>query len=196
MMEISSLTETQLAYIAGIVDGEGSLVIHRSRPRNSKRYSHVAKLQIGMSDENTISFLASKFEIPYRKYTYGTITKGWKPRFQLVLAGHKKLEPLLLHMMPYLITKKMLSLFNGGTVILDLSVDYPNPIETCRPTLLDRPWYVVNGVKHVCIFGYPGLVPISSAKTYSKQIMPILSRIASTPVEKFPKYLKKALIIP
>ena len=96
----------------------------------------------------------------------------------------------------YLITRNMLALLSGGAVILDLSVDYPNPIETCHPTLLDSPCYTVDGVKHISIFGYPGLVPISSAKLYSKQIFPVLLKIASTGLNRLPKYLKKALVIP
>lgn len=96
----------------------------------------------------------------------------------------------------YLITRKMLALLNKGAVVLDLSVDYPNPIETCRPTLLDRPSYVVDGVRHICIFGYPGLVPLSSAKVYSRQVLPILLKIAATRFERLPKYLTKAAIVP
>jgi len=96
----------------------------------------------------------------------------------------------------YLVTRNMLTLLNGAAVILDLSVDYPNPIETCHPTLLNNPCYTVDGVKHISIFGYPGLVPISSAKLYSKQVLPVLLNIASTRLNRLPKYLKKALVVP
>ncbi|NQT00325.1 MAG: hypothetical protein HQ595_04495, partial [Candidatus Omnitrophica bacterium] len=83
-----------------------------------------------------------------------------------------------------------------GATILDLSVDYPNPIETCRPTLIDRPTYEVDGVTHIGIFGYPGLAPISSASRYSRQILTMLLKLASVPIERLPLYLKKALIDP
>jgi len=96
----------------------------------------------------------------------------------------------------YLITRDMLSLMDKGGVILDLSVDYPNPIETCHPTLIDRPSYVVEDITHICIFGYPGLVPISSAARYSRQILSLLLKIASVSLERWPLYLKKALIDP
>ncbi|MBN2097476.1 MAG: hypothetical protein JW714_03230 [Candidatus Omnitrophica bacterium] len=96
----------------------------------------------------------------------------------------------------YLITKDMLCLLNKGAIILDLSVDYPNPIETCQPTLIDHPAYQVEGVTHISIFGYPGLVPISSSVRYSRQALPILLKIASLPLNKLPPYLKKALIEP
>ena len=96
----------------------------------------------------------------------------------------------------YLITRDMLSLMNEGGIILDLSVDYPSPIETCRPTLIDRPAYEVDGITHIGIFGYPGLAPVSSAMRYSHQILPILLKIASVPLEGLPLYLKRALIDP
>jgi len=96
----------------------------------------------------------------------------------------------------YLITEDMLSLLNKGAIILDLSVDYPNPIETCHPTSLNKPVYEVCGIRHISIFGYPGLVSISSAKRYSKQVLPILLKIASSPLERLPKYITEAIIDP
>ena len=96
----------------------------------------------------------------------------------------------------YLITHDMLCLMNKAGIILDLSVDYPSPVESCHPTLIDRPTYVVDDITHISIFGYPGLAPISSAARYSRQILPILLKIASVPLERLPLYLKKALIDP
>ncbi|MCK4463801.1 MAG: hypothetical protein KAU58_05775, partial [Candidatus Omnitrophica bacterium] len=87
----------------------------------------------------------------------------------------------------YVITRKMLSLLNKGGTILDLSVDYPNPIETCHPTMLDKPVYEINGIRHISIFGYPGLAPISSARIYSRQIPTILLKIASNHIDRLPK---------
>lgn len=96
----------------------------------------------------------------------------------------------------YLITRDMLCLLNKGAVILDLSVDYPGPIESCHPTLIDKPSYIIDGIIHIGIFGYPGLAPISSAARYSRQILPILLKIASVPLHRLPLYLSKALIDP
>ncbi|MBN3039369.1 MAG: hypothetical protein JW869_08150 [Candidatus Omnitrophica bacterium] len=96
----------------------------------------------------------------------------------------------------YLVTRDMLRLLNKGAIILDLSVDYPSPIETCHPTLIDRPAYEIDGVTHISIFGYPGLAPISSSARYSRQVLPLLLRIASASLERLPLHLKKALIDP
>lgn len=94
----------------------------------------------------------------------------------------------------YIITKGMLKLLNKGAIILDLSVDYPNPIQTCRPTHLHEPYYYVNGIKHICIYGYPGLVPISSAQRYSKQICPFVIDIANNGLKRASISIRKAIV--
>jgi alanine dehydrogenase len=90
----------------------------------------------------------------------------------------------------------MLCLINKGGIILDLSVDHPGPIETTHPTLINRPAYEVDDITHISIFGYPGLAPVSSAARYSRQILPILLKIASVSIDRLPLYLKKSLINP
>jgi len=94
----------------------------------------------------------------------------------------------------YLITQDRLALLNKGAIILDLSADYPNPIETCHPTYLDDPVYTVSGIKHISLYGYPGLAPLSSARRYSKQVLPLLLEIASSSPEDLPNYLKNAIV--
>lgn len=97
----------------------------------------------------------------------------------------------------YLVTRDMLKLMARHGVILDLSVDSPNLIETCHPTLIDKPAYTVDGITHISVFGYPGLAPISSSQRYSRQILPLLLKIASAKrPERLPRYLKKAVIDP
>jgi len=96
----------------------------------------------------------------------------------------------------YLITREMLGLLNKSAVILDLSVDYPSPIECCRPSPHSKPVYVVDEVKCMSIYGYPRLVPISSSQQYSKQVLPVLLKIASIPLSKLPKSIRGAIIDP
>ena len=95
----------------------------------------------------------------------------------------------------FLITRRMLRLLNKGAVVLDLAVDYPGPIETTRATSLENPFYYVDGVKHVCIYGYPGLAPISSSARYSKQILPVLLEIAGAGFKNLPSYIRKEVIV-
>lgn len=77
----------------------------------------------------------------------------------------------------YLVTRDMLNSMNPFGVVLDLAVDYPNPIQTCRPTSLSNPWYVEAEKVHIGIYGYPGLVPVTCAKRYSRQILTVVKEI-------------------
>lgn len=96
----------------------------------------------------------------------------------------------------YIITRDMFSLLNKGAVVLDLSVDYPNPIEPCRPSFINKPMYKVRGIKCVSLYGYPRLAPVSSSQQYSKQVLPVLLKIASTSLDKLPKSIKDAVVDP
>lgn len=79
----------------------------------------------------------------------------------------------------YLVTREMLDSMNPFGVVLDLAVDYPNPIQTCRPTSLSNPWYIEADKVHIGIYGYPGLVPVTCAKRYSKQILSVVKEIVA-----------------
>ncbi|NQT90253.1 MAG: hypothetical protein HQ558_03265 [Candidatus Omnitrophica bacterium] len=97
----------------------------------------------------------------------------------------------------YLVTRSLLKLMNKHGIVLDLSVDHPNPVETCRPTQLSSPTYMVNGITHICIFGYPGLAPISSSGRYSRQVLHLLLKIISVKkLSRLPNYIKKAIVDP
>jgi len=96
----------------------------------------------------------------------------------------------------YLVTRDMLGSLNKGALIVDLSVDFPNPIECCRPSPHNKPVYTVDGIRCMSVYGYPRLVPVSSSKRYSKQVLPLLLKIASIPFGKLPKSIKDALIDP
>ena len=111
-----------------------------------------------------------------------------------------------------LIKRTDLGLLNKNAIILDLSVDYPSPIETCKPTTIADPYYDVDGVTHIGIYGYPSLKPYTSMRIYSKQIKliledwalkvkkkaSILEQIHVTAKKMFikyiPEYLKKAIV--
>lgn len=102
----------------------------------------------------------------------------------------------------YVVTRDMLKLMNRGAVVLDLAVDFPSPIETCRPTSLNNPWYVEDDVIHIGIYGYPGLVPVSCTERYSRQVLPIVLAIADnnglSGIEgaDLGKYIAKAIVDP
>lgn len=94
----------------------------------------------------------------------------------------------------YVVTRDMLKLMNRPAMIIDLSVDYPNPIETCRPTDMKEPVFEVDGVVHMDIYGYPALAPFSSAARYSRQLLPIILEIGSKGLGNVDSYIANAIV--
>jgi len=79
----------------------------------------------------------------------------------------------------YLVTRDAIKASSPNLIILDLSVDFPNPIETMHVTTYQNPFYLEEGRIHISIYGYPGLVPVTSSRVYSEQVLPIALAIAN-----------------
>lgn len=79
----------------------------------------------------------------------------------------------------YLVTREHIRDSNLGMIILDLAVDFPSPIETIRPTNYSQPYYIDENRIHISIYGYPGLVPVTSTYRYSEQVLPLAQIIAN-----------------
>jgi len=94
----------------------------------------------------------------------------------------------------YVVTRSMLNLMNRPAMIVDLSVDYPNPVETSRPTDMREPTYDVDGVVHMGIYGYPALVPYSSSERYSRQLLPIILEIAEKGLDQSGPSIRRAVV--
>lgn len=131
--------------------------------------------RVGSGAINMCSKLGINFKI-LRKTEYPDIKHFLKDRDLLINAISWPKEER--EGKNYVVSRDMLSLLNPGAVILDLSVDFPNPIETVRPTSLSNPYYIEEGKVHIGIYGYPGLVPFSSSRRYSAQVLPLVMEIA------------------
>jgi N5-(carboxyethyl)ornithine synthase len=79
----------------------------------------------------------------------------------------------------YLVTREHIKQSNPKMIVLDLAVDFPNPIETIRPTNYSQPYYIDENRIHISIYGYPGLVPVTSTNRYSEQVLPLVQIIAN-----------------
>ncbi|HVO24394.1 MAG TPA: alanine dehydrogenase, partial [Candidatus Margulisiibacteriota bacterium] len=62
----------------------------------------------------------------------------------------------------HLVTRKMVRGMKRGAAIVDISIDQGGCVETSRPTTLDDPIYVVDGVVHYCVTNMPAIVPRTS----------------------------------
>jgi hypothetical protein len=89
--------EIDLAWAAGIFDGEGTIVAQRGQRRH---YS--LAIRVGMTHEATISHLADIFGVG----TISTVQQKGKRRVWAWSAGCKKAGEVLEMMMPYLVTKR------------------------------------------------------------------------------------------
>jgi alanine dehydrogenase len=63
---------------------------------------------------------------------------------------------------PKLVSEKLISQMQEGSVVVDVAVDQGGCIETCRPTTHDHPTYTVHGVVHYCVANMPGAVAQTS----------------------------------
>ena len=103
----------------------------------------------------------------------------------------------------YLVTKEDLLLMNKESLVIDLSADPISCIESCHPTSLDQPYYLLDikgrRVPHLCIYSLPGLKPLECSQRYSKKITPFISLIANHGIREAIKLmpsLKQAFINP
>jgi alanine dehydrogenase len=63
---------------------------------------------------------------------------------------------------PRLVTRKMVRAMRPGAAIVDISIDQGGCVETARPTTLDDPIFVADGVVHYCVTNMPAVVPRTS----------------------------------
>ena len=104
--KMKNYTIAQLAYLAGIVDGEGSIYIGNfsSNPKTGNAY-YQTNMEVTNTDESLISWLVDNFG--GRSYAYTdkqTPKTSRKPVFRWIISGDSLTE--LCHLMlPYLIVK-------------------------------------------------------------------------------------------
>ena len=86
---------------------------------------------------------------------------------------------------PKLINRKLLSLMEPGSVVVDVSVDQGGCIETTRPTTHKNPTFVEENVTHYCVANMPGSVPFTSTTALCNATFQYVKKIASNGVESF-----------
>lgn len=90
--------ELIIAYIAGIVDGEGSIVIERTKNH------YKARLHISSSSREIVDFCQSSFDCGH-VYKYNDHQPNHRLAYQWVV-NSKMAQRVLLELLPYLILKK------------------------------------------------------------------------------------------
>lgn len=80
---------------------------------------------------------------------------------------------------PMLITRAMLKTMKQGAVIVDVAIDQGGGLETSRPTDLENPTYIEEGVIHYCVTNMPGAVPMTSTIALTSATWPYIEEIAN-----------------
>lgn len=85
---------------------------------------------------------------------------------------------------PKLVTRKMISQMEAGSVVVDIAVDQGGCIETCKPTTHQDPTFEVDGVVHYCVANMPGAVPRTSTYALTNVTLKYARMIAQNGVDK------------
>lgn len=99
--DLSILPATDLAYLAGLLDGEGYIGVHRVNRRGLVNYFG-ATVVIGMTDEATIDWVDARFP-------GGRATRRQKAQYKVVhlwSIHNARAAALLTAVLPYLVTKR------------------------------------------------------------------------------------------
>lgn len=110
-------TETDKAYAAGIVDGEGNIsVLRRLRPKLKKIYHYVLQVQVSQKERPILDWLSRAFGGKVNEYhQYKNSLGAGNPLFHWQLFGAKAKE-FLIAIEPYLIKEQYKA---------KLAMDYP-----------------------------------------------------------------------
>lgn len=91
---------------------------------------------------------------------------------------------------PKVITKKMISSMEKGSLFVDVAIDQGGCSETSRPTNHDKPIYNLNGVLHYCVTNMPSLVSKTSTYSLSNALLPYVLKVADGKIDEAPSLLK------
>jgi len=103
MNDVASLTETQIAYIAGLIDGEGSLECQKQMQRGAATPIFTLRLSFGFATAEPITTVASWLGMAPKVFAPKQANR--QPIWRLHIKNRIAL-PLLTRSLPYLILKK------------------------------------------------------------------------------------------
>jgi alanine dehydrogenase len=84
---------------------------------------------------------------------------------------------------PYLVTCDMVGEMQGGSVIVDVSIDQGGCIETSHPTSHSEPVFHRDDVIHYCVTNMPGAYPRTSTLALTAATLPYAMRLADHGLE-------------
>ena len=86
---------------------------------------------------------------------------------------------------PKIIDRKLLSIMQPGSVVVDVSVDQGGCIETTTPTTHEKPTFVEENIIHYCVSNMPGAVPYTSTIALCNATFRYVKEIANSGFDSF-----------
>ena len=109
--QVTCLTEVELAWLAGFLDADGMIRLHRGAKNSNKgQRSFVAKVSFTNTCGLTVKELCRKLGVLGVKHQIHVKNKGdrfWKPGVDVVVMHTPQVHPLLTALLPYLVTKQL-----------------------------------------------------------------------------------------
>lgn len=78
---------------------------------------------------------------------------------------------------PRIVTRKMLSIMQPGSVLVDVAIDQGGCFETSKPTTHNEPTFVVDDIVHYCVANMPGVVPRTSTFALNNATLPFITKM-------------------
>lgn len=85
---------------------------------------------------------------------------------------------------PVMITRDMVRTMRKGSVIIDLAIDHGGCIETSRPTTLEHPTFIDDGIIHYCVPNITSSVSRTSTKVLSNLVVHYLHAIGDLGIDR------------
>ena len=85
---------------------------------------------------------------------------------------------------PIMIKREMVKTMRPGSVIIDLAIDHGGCIETSRPTTLEHPTFIDEGIIHYCVPNITSSVSRTSTKVLSNLVVRYLHEISDLGIDE------------
>jgi len=76
------------------------------------------------------------------------------------------------------ISKEMVRLMEQGSVLMDISVEQTNAVESSHITNHEQPTFIVDGIVHYCVPNVAAIVPLTASRILTKKILPFIKSLA------------------
>ncbi|MBN1408033.1 MAG: FAD-dependent oxidoreductase [Calditrichaceae bacterium] len=76
------------------------------------------------------------------------------------------------------IGKDTINLMEQGSVVIDISVEQTNVVETSHVTSHDKPTYILDDIVYYCVPNIAAAVPFSASKIITKKLLPFIKILA------------------